>query len=185
MFKKTNPIDKNSDYEKVIFEMFYHRVYNTAYYIVKDPHLAQDVVQETFIKAFQKINSLEDGNKLGAWLGTITTRTAIDYLRKINRRNDRPFNDVYIDERRLNDQKSSLEEEVENRFLKESIKQNIKTLEPPEYREVIILKYTYDLKNKEIADALNISLSAVKSRLHRAIQKLKGIMTDKTENEGW
>ncbi|KXG43750.1 RNA polymerase sigma factor [Tepidibacillus decaturensis] len=69
--------------ERVIFEMFYHRVYNTAYFIIQDRHLAQDVVQETFFKAFQNMHKVEDGHKLGAWLGTIATRTAIDFLRKV------------------------------------------------------------------------------------------------------
>lgn len=184
LFKRENKAVEDHDYEKIIFEKFYHRVYRAAYYVVKDHHLAHDVVQETFIKAFKKIHVLKDESKLGAWLGTIATRTAIDLLRKENKRNDVQVNDVYIDESINNDQETSVEVEVEDKVLLELVKRNIKKLEPPEYREIIILRYVYDLNYKEIANALKLSLSATKSRLHRATQKLKMKLSKHNESEG-
>jgi RNA polymerase sigma-70 factor (ECF subfamily) len=181
LFKRPGHRGKIIEYEKIIFEMHYERVYQAAYFILKDQYLAQDVTQETFLKAFGKIDTLDDGNKLGAWLGTIATRTAIDCLRKIKRRNDIPIEDVYIDEGRLNDPISSIEDKIEYKFLEKVIKKNISILEPPEYREVIILKYEYELNDKEIAAALGISVSATKSRLHRARKKLKTLLGDQLE----
>lgn len=181
MFRRSRVSKQQANYQKIIFEMHYERVYQAAYFVIKDKYLAQDVVQETFIKAFQKMDTLQDGNKLGAWLGTIATRTAIDFLRKVKRRNDLPFEDVYIDEERLDDQMPSIEDKIEYQFFEKNILENIRLLEPPEYREVILLKYEYELQDKEIAEALGISVAAAKSRLHRARKKLKSILGNQLE----
>lgn len=184
LFKtKTEQSSKSqAEFERVIFDMFYHRIYNTAYFIIQDRHLAQDVVQETFIKAFRHIDQVQDGKKIGAWLATIATRTAIDFLRKIKRQNDTPTEDVYIDEEVSKDQmkSSSVEKIAEDRFLKSLIKQNITKLKP-EYKDVLVLKYEYSLKDEEIAETLELGISAVKSRLHRARLKLRTVLDEQPE----
>lgn len=181
LFKKKNDRKKEIDYEKIIFEMHYERVYHAAYFVIQDKYLAQDVTQETFLKAFQKIDTLQDGNKLGAWLGTIATRTAIDLLRKIKRRNDILIEDVYIDEDHFDEEMTSIEDKIEFQFLEKVIQKKIQVLEPPGYREVLILKYEYELQDKEIAEALGISVSAAKSRLHRARKKLQVLLGDQLD----
>jgi RNA polymerase sigma factor (sigma-70 family) len=177
LFKQNTGRKNSKEFERVIFEMFYQRIYNTAYFIIQDQFIAQDVAQETFLKAFQHIHKVENGEKMGAWLGTIATRTALDFLRKIKRRNDIPTEDVYMDEEVSKGQmvSSSVEKIVEDKFLKHLIKQNIEGLKI-EYRNVLVLKYEYDLKDEEIAEALDVSISAVKSRLHRARLKLKTML---------
>lgn len=172
--------NESTNYEKIIFEEYYHRVYRAAYYIIKDEHLAQDIVQEAFLKAFEQMDSLKDGEKLGAWLATIATRTAIDFLRKKkNKRNYIPIEDVYIDKgANLN---SPVEEKVEYELLKDMIKKNLHELEPPEYRQIILLKYKYYLSDQEMAEFLDIKLGAAKSRLYRARLKLKKILVDHLE----
>ncbi len=181
LFKRKKDRKKDIDYEKIIFEMHYERVYYAAYFVLQDKHLAQDVTQETFLKAFQKMDTLQNGNKLGAWLATIATRTAIDFLRKIKRRNDILIEDVYKDEEHFDEEMTSIEDKVEYQFLEKIIQKNIRILEPPGYREVLILKYEYELQDKEIADALGISVNAAKSRLHRARKKLKDMLGDQLE----
>jgi DNA-directed RNA polymerase specialized sigma24 family protein len=75
-------IRKDKQSERVLFEMFHNRVYRTAYMITNDHYLAQDVVQETFEKAFKGLDKLKDPEKTGAWLGSIATTTAMDLMRK-------------------------------------------------------------------------------------------------------
>jgi RNA polymerase sigma factor (sigma-70 family) len=170
-----------AEYEKLIFEMFYHRVYNSAYFIVQDQHLAQDIVQETFLKAFQRIDTVKDGEKLGAWLGAIATRTSIDFLRKL-KRIDIPTENVYIDNEVTNNPNfsSSIEELVENKYVKALLYQNISELKP-EHKEVLLLKYEYDLKDKEIAKLLGIKVSTAKSRIHRGKTRLRDLLMNTAE----
>ncbi|WP_062106822.1 RNA polymerase sigma factor [Bacillus niameyensis] len=184
--KKERHLNMKADNEKAFFEMYYQKVYQTAYFIVKDQYLAQDITQETFLKAFQSMDTLQDQKKMGAWLATIATRTAIDFIRMQKNRNDIPTEDVYIDVEIARKQiSSSVEEVVEKNILKNAIRKNIAELKPPEYREVLLLKYEYELRDEEIAKHLGVSVGAVKSRLHRARKRLKTVLSNQKEIRKW
>ena len=88
---------------------------------------------------------------------------------------------VYKDEEHFNPEEASIEDKIELQFLEKIIQNNIRVLEPPGYKEVLILKYEYDLKDDEIAEVLGISVNAAKSRLHRARKKLKLLMGDELD----
>ena len=151
--------------------MFYNRVFETAYFVTLDEHLAQDVVQETFLKAFRNIDKLKDGTKMGAWLAVIATRTALDLLKKT--RNIVITEESFIDEEiSKNSHTPSVENVVEEKYIKNLLRQQVQEL-IPEHRQVVVLKYEYDLNYEEIAKELGISTGTVKSRLYRAKQKLK------------
>ncbi|MBS4220935.1 RNA polymerase sigma factor [Bacillus sp. FJAT-49711] len=167
-------LKKDRESERVIFEMFYQRVYYTAYYIVQDRELAQDIVQETFLKAFQNMHTVKDGEKLGAWLAAIASRTAIDYLRKIKKWNEVVAEDHVIDEQlsKNDDFHSTVETIVEKKFLKNILLREIDELKP-EHKQVLILAYLHDMKYDEIAKALDIKVTMVKTRIHRAKLKLR------------
>lgn len=171
--------NNETDFEKIIFEMFYQRVYNIAYFLVQDQYLAQDIVQETFIKAFKHIDKVKDGKKLGAWIGKIATTTSIDFLRKRKKQNDIPIEDVYIEinSKKGNERISPVENLIERKLLKSLIKQNLNKLKP-EHKEILILKYEYDLKDEEISEVLGLSVSAAKSRLHRAKGKFRTVLNN-------
>lgn len=162
---------------RVIFEMFYDRVYQTAYYITKDRYLAQDVLQDTFLKAFRNMKDVQDGTKTGAWLSVIATHTAIDLLRKRNRWNGIPTDDVIL----LNminpshEAVHSTELELEKSFHKEQVNRQIMKLKP-DYRQVILLKYHHGLKDAEIANMLGMSVGTIKSRIHRAKIQIKSLL---------
>ncbi|WP_226035476.1 RNA polymerase sigma factor [Aquibacillus saliphilus] len=164
--------------EKLIFEMFYKRVYNSAYFIVQDKYIAQDIVQETFLKAFQRMDTIKDVDKLGAWLGTIATRTAIDFLRKL-KVNTIPIEDKHLNRNLANENSNYhlIEEEIEYKELKRLLHNSIVKLKP-KYREALLLKYEYDFSDKQIAETLNLTISATKSRLHRGKSKLREILLD-------
>ncbi|MCH1627051.1 RNA polymerase sigma factor [Ferdinandcohnia quinoae] len=164
---------KDQQAERILFEMFYNRVYRTAYMITNDHYLAEDVVQETFEKAFKALHKLKEPEKAGAWLGTIASTTAIDMIRKKKRRNDIATEDVYIDkEMQKIESDSIVEAAIEEQFYKEIVRSNISKLKP-EYKQVIILKYIYDMKDEEIANQLELKVGTVKSRIYRAKLMLK------------
>lgn len=164
---------KDADYSlKLIYEMFYPHVYKTAFFITKDHHTTQDIVQETFIKVFNNIDKLEDGSKMKSWITTIATRTAIDFIRK--QRKGTEFVTEDFDSFKLNatELASTVEEKVEKDFLHELIREEIQQLSP-DYRSVLYLKYIADLKDQEIANVLDLKVATVKTRIHRAKNQLK------------
>ena len=159
-----------------MYEQFHKLIYHIAYNITKDIHLSQDIVQETFLKAYVKIDTLLDWAKAKSWLTSIARCTAIDFMRKRSKQHE-----VYLEDLKefhsIEDHQS-LEAEIEARFLKSSIENNIKIL-PPTQREVMALKVTQDLSDSEIALKLNLPPSTVKTRFHRARKQLYAIVNTK------
>ena len=157
-----------------IFESYYSYVNYTAYTLVHDIHTAEDITQETFIKAFHHLETIHDNKKLGPWLKTIATRTAIDFLRKNHYKMKVLTDAVEIENIQIHSKygHSQIEELVENKDDTLLLEEKINSLKR-EYREILLLKYRYDLKNIEIADTLGISAAAAKTRLYRARHQLR------------
>lgn len=162
-----------------LYKLHEKKLNQIAFSITKDRHLAEDVVQETFIKAYKKADTIEDTRKIGSWLAQIAARTAIDYLRAEKRRKWLP-SDQSIMEQIFSDwsESQSLEKEVEIILFKEEI-QHLLYLLTQEYQQVLVLRLQYGLKEDEIASKLNIKSGTVKTRLHRARKQLKKVMTEK------
>ncbi|PLR94156.1 RNA polymerase sigma factor [Bacillus sp. T33-2] len=155
------------------------KLYQVAYAVTRDVHVAEDVVQETFIKAFKKIGSINDHAKIGAWLSSIAARTAIDFIRAERRKKCFPV-DQLIMEQVGNGLaiKESVEGEVEAALLKEEILDLVNLL-TYEHQEILLLKANFGLKEDEIAQQLELRSSTVKTRLYRARKQLKGFLSQK------
>jgi RNA polymerase sigma factor (sigma-70 family) len=156
-----------------LYSMHSKRLYYIAFQYTKDRFLAEDIVQEAFLKAYKKINTVEDTKKLGAWLAAITARTAIDFLRSEKRKNWLLI-DPFIIEPMLGS--SIIEEKVEDLvgilLFQTELSQTMEQLSQ-EYREVLILRINYGLKENEIASLLDLKSTTVKTRLYRARKHLK------------
>jgi RNA polymerase sigma factor (sigma-70 family) len=160
-----------NEYFQAIYEQYYDRIYQISYFMTRDTYLAEDILQETFMKAYKKIHQITDERKMGAWLSTIASRTAIDVIRK-----ERKWCNISVEENLLHlnvcGTVSHVEQEVEMNMIKEKMKREIYRLKP-EYRQVFVLKYHLGLKEEEITHRLHLNKGTVKSRLYRAKQMLK------------
>lgn len=173
IFRKNQ--QQNQQAERIIFEQYYKRIYYSAYYVIRDQDLAEDIVQETFIKAFKNLHTVQDVEKLGAWLSIIATRTAIDHLRRLKKWNDFTTLDVYIDtefDAIQPDSVSTVETGLEEAYVKGLLLEEMDKLKP-DHKEVLILYYHHDQTYEEIAELLNVKIATVKTRMFRAKKKLK------------
>lgn len=145
-----------------------------------DDDLADDVFQTTFLAVFRKIRQYEPGRPAKPWLYAIATNQAIDALRKRNRQADRRADaltgtDEEGEPRPLFELLPSLSagppDRAELTEDRERVREAVTRL-PDLLREVILLAYFQGLKYRDIADALEIPLGTVKSRLHAALTKL-------------
>ncbi|MDC3414521.1 RNA polymerase sigma factor [Aquibacillus sp. 3ASR75-11] len=165
-----------------IYEKFYHRVFCTSMNVIRNRHLAEDVVQETFMKAYKNIDKLNDNSKIGAWLSTIASRTAIDMLRREKRRPCLPLEEITfsMDEDLL--PLCTVESEIELLSMKEEMNEKMLQLSP-KLQTVFSLKFISQLTDDEIANQLNITTSTVKTRIFRArkIVKDQWIRTEHSE----
>lgn len=129
------------------------------------------------MKAYKKIDSVDDPTKLGAWLAAITARTAIDFLRMEKRKGC-----ILLDSQVLEPlagaagNEANTEEEVYVRLFQEEVDRTMETLSV-ESQQVLILKIQYGLKEAEIASLLNLKSGTVKTRLYRARKQLKRCLT--------
>ena len=151
--------------------------------MVRDRALAEDLAQETFIRAFRAISSYNPRYKFSSWIFKIANNHTIDYLRK------RRLDTVSIDgsphavtgeeeaQTRLVVESTgeAPDRYVEQRELGSQIEQAIGELRP-EYRTVVLLRHIEGHSYEEIADIMDLPLGTVKTYLHRARAELKGLL---------
>ncbi|PWW28416.1 RNA polymerase sigma-70 factor (ECF subfamily) [Cytobacillus oceanisediminis] len=160
-----------------ICNLYNKRLFHIAYCITRDHYLAQDVVQETLIKAFEKIDTIEDQKKLGAWLSAIATRTAIDFVRKERRTYERIADCIDL-ENCLERNHLDAGQEAEMNMLQEQIYAYVDSLSPDQKR-VFLLKVNHGLKEREIADILQLNPNTVKTKIFRVRKQLREMLGDR------
>ncbi|KAA0545324.1 sigma-70 family RNA polymerase sigma factor [Bacillus sp. BGMRC 2118] len=151
----------------LLYQQHYHTLYNAVHYIIKDHFLSEDIVQETFIKAFEKSETVKDEQKIGAWLKTVAKRTAIDFLRKQKR-----CSCDCLEETLNLAVEESTEKHAEWNCFKGEVEREIKALKI-EQQQILCLKINKGLKEREIASFLNLNPSTVKINTFRARNILK------------
>jgi len=143
-----------------------------AYRYTADASYAEDVSQETFIKAFQAINRYQPQAKFSTWLLRITTNSAIDYLRKANRQMadslDQEATQMDIPDHSLNTE--------DHLDLNQRLTQAMTDLSDVE-RLAVTMKHHQGYSINETAQVLKINDNACKQTLFRAVQKLRKHLT--------
>jgi len=141
-------------------------VWNLAFLLTKRHHLADDIAQDVFIKAFESIHLFRGASSIKTWLLTITRNTSINYMRTAFMRKVTLTD--WITAKGVN---ASAEKEAMEQTVTEEIWRMVLEL-PLKMREVLILHGKYELSTKEIAHVLGVSEGTVKSRLARARSKM-------------
>jgi RNA polymerase sigma-70 factor, ECF subfamily len=163
-----------------LVEAYQKHVYNLCYRMLGEPESAEDAAQETFLRAFQHLQRYDRKRPFATWLLSIAAHYCIDRLRR------RKFSMTSIDQDEneggfeLPDTNSpNPESEVMHGEQREQMQGLLKRLDSID-RAAIVLRYWNDCSEAEIAEALNLTVSAVKSRLHRARRELGGLWQAET-----
>jgi RNA polymerase sigma-70 factor (ECF subfamily) len=142
--------------------------------MVKDPGRAEELAQDTFIKAFRALDTYDVRRRFSSWLLTIAHHVVIDELRKsaVNTRSLDEMVDESGQRMEFPDTRSSTPAALAERAaLATALQTAIGNLRP-EYREVVTLRYEQELDYEEIADITGLPLGTVKSSLFRARKEL-------------
>jgi RNA polymerase sigma-70 factor (ECF subfamily) len=150
-----------------------------------DADLADDVFQNTFVQVYSKAGQYEAGRPVRPWLYAIATNQAIDALRRVNRH---PAVSLEQTETESDGEKRGLVDmlagrdadpfdNVDQAETREQVRACVDRL-PDFLKQVVLMAYYQGLKYQEIADALEIPLGTVKSRLHAALTKLHDAWTE-------
>ncbi len=157
-----------------IHDQYYTRIRGFVLGLVRDDSLADDLVQETFIKIQQNLDGLRDPAKLSSWIFRIAYNLCQDHFRK---RKESALADNGMEEKTGDSEEVGLEKALERRQMGECVQDKIRLLPEP-LGAVLILFDTMDLSHQEIAETLGITVENVKVRLHRARRKLKAILQE-------
>ncbi len=162
--------DNDQESQFTIYNIYYKSMYNTSLRIVNDPLEAEDLMQESFLSAFRKIDTYKGNVSFGAWLKRIVINKSIDSLRR-KKIKFRELNENHLEikeEDPLNDFKY-------NEDLIKKIKEAMKML-PDGYRIVLSLYMIEGYDHREVGEILNINESTSRSQLARARRRLLDIL---------
>lgn len=159
--------EKDEKAISLLYDNYADTLYGVAYKVVKDEDLAQDVVQESFVKIWKKSDSYDPTKaKLFTWLFRITRNTAIDKLRSISTKSDK---EIQID---VSDVYNLGVQSIKPEFL--DVKENMGKLEP-KYRIVLEALFFEGMTQQEASDELDIPLGTIKSRLKIGLREMRKI----------
>jgi RNA polymerase sigma factor (sigma-70 family) len=163
--------DRSAQFE--IYGLYYKAMYNTSLRIVKDPGEAEDIMQESFLSAFDKIKTYSGTVSFGAWLKKIVINRSLDNLKKrrlsFEMLNEEVFPEMVED---VDD-----DDDISNRI--EEIREAMMLL-PDGFRVVLTLYLLEGYDHEEIGQILGIHPSTSRSQLTRARQKLLEILKKKS-----
>jgi RNA polymerase sigma-70 factor (ECF subfamily) len=160
-------------------------LYTAALRLTRNPADAEDLVQETFLKAYRAFGSFQEGTNLRAWLYKILTNTFINSYRAAKRRPEKAdvedVEDLYLF-RRLGELQGgaagrSAEDEVFDRFTDDEVKAAIESL-PEAFRIAVLLADVEGFSYKEIAEITEVPIGTVMSRIHRGRKALQKALLD-------
>ncbi len=179
--------ERHRQFEQTMFP-YSDMLYSYAYYLTSDADDAGDLLQETFLKAFRFLDKFEEGTNAKAWLYRIMRNTYINDYRRRKRQPDIVTYDEQISAYQLvpQDYKTTndLREKIEKETLNDEISNAISSL-PEKFKSVIVLRDIEDLPYEEIAEALEIPIGTVRSRLHRARALLFAKLKEYAKGKGY
>lgn len=153
-----------------LVEAYQGPVYNLTYRILGNAEEAEDAAQETFLRAFRKLDSYDPTRKFSTWVLSIASHYCIDRLRR-RRLTWLSLEDENLPPGAMVSNQPGPEQHAMQSEHEAQIQALLGTLSP-DYRTVVVLHYWYDLSYEEIAQATGSTVSAVKSRLFRARRML-------------
>lgn len=164
-------MDKQKRYEALV--RAYHRdLYRYAYWLCKDGHIAEDLVQETCLRAWKAIDSLQDEKAAKSWLITILRR---ENARRFERKQLELVDiDDHGAEAKTSDDPKHQQEWLQNQIMKLDI----------DYREPLFLQVIGGFSGEEIGDILNLNKNTVMTRLFRARNQLKDMLDESDLDKG-
>jgi RNA polymerase sigma-70 factor (ECF subfamily) len=164
------------------------QLYSAALRMTRNRADAEDLVQETYLRAYRSFNTFDEGTNLRAWLFRILTNTFINSYRAKQRRPVEDelgdIEDLYMYKRLGNlDASRSAEDTLFEMFTDDEVKQALEEL-PENFRLPVLLADVEDFSYKEIAEMMDIPIGTVMSRLHRGRKAMQKKLTDFATERG-
>jgi RNA polymerase sigma-70 factor (ECF subfamily) len=172
--RKPENIDKNIlvrakagdlDAFEYILSFYEKAIYSYCLRILKNPHNAADVTQETFIKVYTHRKTIDPEKNIKTWIFTIATNTAYDFLRSKKRKQE-----ISLDE--ADETISRIEAYYSEEGVVSDVDEALERINP-EYKKALLLFYQQGFAYQEIADILEVPINTIKTHISRGKEQLK------------
>lgn len=174
-------IERARDGDRSAMERLYRahsdRVYTVVRRLAGDDALADDLAQEAWIRAFEKLHLFEGKSSFGTWMYRLATNTALNHLRSAGRHRE-------LEEEASEEVNPAPSTPVDDAVINQKILSEALDRLPPGYREVLVLHDVEGLTHKEIAEKLDVATGTSKSQLHKARARMRELIApaaDRTE----
>lgn len=152
-----------------VYNRYYKAMYNTSYRIVKDSYKAEDIMQESFLSAFTKLDSLKEISMFGAWLKRIVVNNSIHYYHQNSKHQDVPLDNVVY---KIEDDQGIAEDDELISIKASQIIATMKTLKE-NYQMSLNLHLIEGYDYEEICEIMNISHANCRTMISRAKESLR------------
>jgi RNA polymerase sigma-70 factor, ECF subfamily len=168
-------ISREDDEFRALVERYSRAIFKLAYRMTSNKHDAEDVVQETFMRAYQRLSQFKNDSDIGSWLYRFGVNSALDYIRArhrhVSKRESVQDRDAAWDDRlRTND--PSPDRLVLSSELRERISAALAELTPSE-RAALVLRHFEGCAIHEVAEVLDVRPNAARNTVFRAVKKLR------------
>ncbi|MEA5080161.1 MAG: RNA polymerase sigma-70 factor [Dysgonamonadaceae bacterium] len=167
----------NSEYFNIVYKKYFTVLHAYSKHIVYSDEVSEDIVQEVFLECWDRRKTIDTSIPLKSYLYTLTYRKSIDYLRKSESKNiqfssiDSPLDQLFFET--LNP-----DEHIDVHEMEKIIKGAVSLL-PPKCKEVFLLSRHNGMKNKEIAETLNLSIKTVEKHISKALMQIRKVLDEK------
>lgn len=153
-------------------------VFHVVRKFVKDDELVEELAQQIFVKTYERLETFDRRSKFSSWLYVISMNHCRDYVKNIRRKN-KNFSEMESHEvQSLTGHSISPEYEIETKETNILLYEALRNI-TPDYAEAFLMKYNDGLSYKEISKQLDVSVNALKQRVHRARAELREYMKHK------
>jgi len=168
-------------YDQLV-KRYQERIYATIYHMTSNHEDANDLAQESFIKAFQALKSFKGGSSFYTWLYRIAVNKTINFLKQRKNRLHMSLNDIDFNAEHDPNVMALISEQTPRRAaglseLQEKLNAALMKLSEP-HRLVVVMHDVQGLSHEEIAEAMDCNVGTVRSRLFYARQQLQGHLAD-------
>ncbi len=170
-------VNSRKDGFKALFQQYQSYVYTIVWGRLRTVGTAEDAeecISDIFAQIFLHYDDIEDGS-LQAYIGTVAKNKAVDYFRRLSNESNF-YSDGEEELSRLNSD-DNVEDDIEELEINKILYDKIRLLGEPD-STIIIMKYFYGRKSKDIAKQVDMSPVTVRVRLNRALKKLRRLLTD-------